>query len=241
VITSYFTVSIKLLSFDLDDTLWPNMVTIHKAEQIVYSWFEIHYPQIAQKNTIQQLVHKRKQLKQKNPQLSHDLSALRYLFFHQLAQEHDLDNKQTESFVEQAFNIYYTARNQVQLYDDVIPVLESLYSKYRLVGVSNGNSDINKTQTGLEQFLEFSWSAAEAGKEKPHPKIFYDVIEKTDLKPHNIIHIGDDPITDIQGAHNANIKAIWLNRDNNPWPKELLPAEYEINNLYQLNDILLHL
>ena len=107
-----------------------------------------------------------------------------------------------------------------------------------MVGISNGNSDINKTQTGLDKLLEFSWSAAQAGKEKPHPKIFNDIMEKTGVNPHNIMHIGDDPLSDIQGAHNAGITSVWLNRDNKVWPQEIKPANYEIHVLYQLNTIL---
>jgi len=234
-------VSIKLLSFDLDDTLWPCLTTIQKAEETVHLWFENYHPHIVEKYSIRQLFNKRNRLKEKNPHLSHDISAVRYLSLHELAQESQFDVKETESFVNQAFDIYYTARNQVQLYDDVLPVLKQLHSNYKMIGVSNGNSDIKKTKTGLEHYFEFSWSAAEAGKEKPHPKIFLDVMEKTQLSPHDIIHIGDDPVTDIQGAHNADIRAIWLNRDNNLWPQGISLPEYEINSLHQLYEILIHL
>lgn len=230
--------SIKLLSFDLDDTLWPCLETIKKAEEFVHLWFENYHPFIVEKYSIQQLFQKRSRLKEQNPHLSHDISAIRYLSLHELAQENQLDAKQTQLFVEQAFDIYFTARNQVQLFDDVLPVLKTLQNSYKMIAVSNGNSDIKKTQTGLDQLFEFSWSAAQAGKEKPHPKMFLDVMEKTGLEPHNIIHIGDDPITDIQGAYNAGIDSIWLNRENKTWPEELKAAKYEINTLYQLNKIL---
>ena len=93
----------------------------------------------------------------------------------------------------------------------------------------------------LDYLFDFSWSAAQAGKEKPHPKIFIDVMEKTALKPHNIIHIGDDPLSDIQGAHNAGIVSIWLNREKQTWPKDITPAKYEIDTLHKLNDILMQL
>ncbi len=230
--------SIKLLSFDLDDTLWPCWVTIMKAEETLHSWFSHNHPLITSKYTIQQLWQKRVVLKQQNSHLAHDISAIRYLSLEQLAAEIKLNNLQTTKFVAQAFDIYYQARNQVQLFDDVLPVLNQLQNDYQMVGVSNGNADINRTTTGLDKIFQFSWSAAQAGKEKPHPKIFYDIMEKTALHPHNIIHIGDDPITDIQGASNAGIRSIWLNRDNTDWPQEISPAEYEINTLHQLMDVL---
>ncbi|MFK5986407.1 MAG: HAD family hydrolase [Pseudomonadota bacterium] len=233
--------SIKLLSFDLDDTLWPCWVTIAKAEEIVHTWFEKNHPSISNQYSKKQLWQKRDLLKQKNLHLAHDISAIRHLSLQQLAIELQLNEQQTKQFVEQAFNIYYTARNQVKLYDDVLPVLNHLKNSYKMIGVSNGNSDINKTDTGLDQLFEFSWSAAQAGKEKPHPKIFYDVMEKTGLQPHNILHIGDDPISDIQGATNAGICSVWLNRDKKSWPENIKPATYEIENLFQLKDILVQL
>jgi putative hydrolase of the HAD superfamily len=230
--------SIKLLSFDLDDTLWPCMVTINKAEETVHQWFIDNYPVIPEKYSIKQLWQQRNLLRDQNPNLAHDISAIRHLSLQQLAKELNLSTSQSQLFINQAFDIYYKARNQVSLFDDIIPVLKPLRHDYQMVGVSNGNSDINQTTTGLDKLFEFSWSAAQAGKEKPHPKIFNDIMEKTGMKPHNIIHIGDDPISDIQGARNAGIRSIWLNRDNKSWPKEIKPAKYEITTLYQLNKVL---
>ncbi len=229
---------IKLLSFDLDDTLWPCMVTINKAEKIVQQWFSDNYPQISEQYSIKELWQQRNVLRDQHPDLAHDISAVRYLSLQVLAKELKLSTQQSQQFIKQAFDIYYKARNKVTLFDDVMPVLHPLSKNYKMVGVSNGNSDINQTSTGLDKIFEFSWSAAQAGKEKPHPKIFYDIMEKTGTNPHNIIHIGDDPLSDIQGAHNAGISSIWLNRVNKTWPKEIKPAKYEINDLYQLNNIL---
>jgi FMN hydrolase / 5-amino-6-(5-phospho-D-ribitylamino)uracil phosphatase len=230
--------SIKLLSFDLDDTLWPCMVTIKKAEEVVHQWFLDNHPQISEQYSIEQLWQQRNVLRDQNPHLAHDISAVRYLSLQVLAQELKLSTQQSQEFIKQAFDIYYQARNQVTLFDDIMPVLQPLSADYKMVGVSNGNSDINRTTTGLDKLFEFSWSAAQAGKEKPHPKIFNDIMEKTGTNPHNIMHIGDDPLSDIQGAHNAGLSSIWLNRDKKTWPKDIKPAKYEINNFYQLNNIL---
>ena len=33
-----------------------------------------------------------------------------------------------------------------------------------------------------------------------------------------MLHIGDDPLTDVVGATRAGMQAVWLNRDAREWP-----------------------
>jgi putative hydrolase of the HAD superfamily len=46
--------------------------------------------------------------------------------------------------------------------------------------------------------------------------------------------VGDTPETDIQGAHRAGLRAVWLNRDHRDWPANLAPPEAVIDELGQL-------
>ncbi|NOQ78575.1 MAG: HAD hydrolase-like protein, partial [Gammaproteobacteria bacterium] len=72
----------------------------------------------------------------------------------------------------------------------------------------------------------------------PHPIVFDSLMDKYNLKPTEIIHIGDDPISDIEGARQSGIRAIWLNRNHIPWPSGLNSPFIEINQLNQLPAIL---
>ena len=45
--------------------------------------------------------------------------------------------------VEEAFDVFIQARNEVELYDDVLPAL-STASRYRLFTASNGNADLGQ-------------------------------------------------------------------------------------------------
>ena len=224
--------TIKLLTFDLDDTLWPCMVTIERTEQRLHQWFSSFHPQITDQYSIKHLRDKRIQLARDHQHISHDLSALRKKSFLELSIEMGYSASKTECFIDNAFQFYISERNKVDLYDDVIPTLTALKPYYRLAAVSNGNADI--IQVGLGQFFEFSWSAALAGKQKPHPIVFESLLERENLTPEQVIHIGDDPLADIQGAQQLGIKAIWLNRHNQPWPKQIKHPFIEINQLKQL-------
>ena len=228
--------AIKLLTFDLDDTLWPCMITILRTEERLHQWFANHHPDIPNQYTIKQLRQKRKELAKKHQHIAHDLTALRKKSFSQLSQEMGYSPQQEQQFIQDAFDFYIVERNKVSLYDDVIPTLERLKTNYRLGAVTNGNADIYRI--GLGHLFEFSWSAADAGQQKPHPIVFNSLLEKQKLKASEVIHIGDDPISDIQGAQQSGIQAIWLNRHHSPWPTVLNPPFIEIDQLNQLPAIL---
>ena len=49
-----------------------------------------------------------------------------------------------------------------------------------------------------------------------------------------IIHVGDDPWFDIEGAHRAGVGSVWINRHGRPWPAEQRPAQAEISSLHEL-------
>lgn len=228
--------TIKLLTFDLDDTLWPCMATIERTEQRLQQWFSIHHPKISAQYTIKHLREKRIQLAREQQHIAHDLTALRKQSFLQLAIEMGYSLPQKEQFIADAFQFYFSERNKVNLYDDVLPTLNTLKADYRLAAVTNGNADI--VQVGLGHLFEFCWSAAHAGQQKPHPMVFTSLLDKHHLKSDEVIHIGDDPITDIQGAQQLGIRAIWLNRSHNPWPEKIKAPFIEINQLKQLPVIL---
>ena len=78
---------IKLLTFDLDDTLWPCMTTILRTEEKLHQWFSDNHPDIPRQYSIAQLRDKRKQLAKEHQHIAHDLTALRKKSFALLSQE----------------------------------------------------------------------------------------------------------------------------------------------------------
>ncbi len=228
--------TIKLLTFDLDDTLWPNMATIQRTEENLYQWFAQRHPEITQQYSLNDLRRKRLKLAEQHWHIAHDLTALRKKSFSELSRELGYSPEQEQQFIQDAFELYARERNKVSLYNDVIPTLKMLKPRYRLGTVSNGNADIYRI--GLGQLFDFSWSAADAGQQKPHPIVFNSLLEREQLNADEIIHIGDDPITDIVGAQQSGIRAVWLNRNHLPWPEALNSPFLEIDQLNQLPALL---
>jgi 2-haloacid dehalogenase/putative hydrolase of the HAD superfamily len=47
---------------------------------------------------------------------------------------------------------------------------------------------------------------------KPRIEMFHKALEKSNLSPEDVIHIGDSLTSDVAGAQSAGIKTVWLNR-----------------------------
>ena len=224
--------SIKVLSFDLDDTLWPCKPTIIRAEKRLFQWLSKHVPVITENYDIYQLRDKRRSLLKQYPQLAHDLTQLRIDSFERLSSEFDLEN----DWVQTAFDVFYEARQQVTLFDDVAPVLDELKQNFQLVSLTNGNADPIKT--GVDRWFDFSLNSATIGKLKSEPDIYQRVQELAQIDAQQMVHIGDDPVNDVSGAKQAGVFAVWLNREQKQWPLDDCRPDAVIYSLHELPGIL---
>jgi len=218
----------KLICFDLDDTLWPCMPTIHRAEQAIYDWMVEYKPAITQSYTIEQLRDKRKSLLQNRPELINDLSAARVMHLQLLAKEFN----DSDDWVTEAFDVFYQARQKVSLFEDVIPVLLDLKQHFTLAALTNGNAHIQ--HTGLSEYFSFQVSASDVLAAKPHPAMFVRAMQQAEVTPQDTLHVGDHPEHDIQGARNAGIDAVWIKRFQQVWDATQQMPKQQFDDLYQL-------
>ena len=223
----------KLICFDLDDTLWPCMPTIHRAEQAIYDWMAEHKPTITQLYSIEQLRDKRKALLHSRPELINDLSAARMVHLQSLAKELN----DSDDWVDEAFEVFYQARQNVSLFEDVIPVLLALKQHFTLVALTNGNAHIK--YTGLAEYFSFQISAADVLAAKPHPAMFIRAMQQAGVAPQDTLHVGDHPEHDIQGARNAGIDAVWIKRFQQVWASGQQAPLQQFDDLYQLKNWLM--
>jgi putative hydrolase of the HAD superfamily len=224
--------SIKVLSFDFDDTLWPCFPTIINAERQLHQWLSVNVPVIAECYDLYQLRDKRRDLLKAHLELAHDMTALRIRSLEELAAEFDLP----DDWIQPAFDVFYAARQQVTLFDDVKPVLDALNQEFIMVSLTNGNA--NPVMTGISHWFDFSLNAAGVGKLKSEPDIYRQVHERAGIQPAQMVHIGDDPLNDIAGAKSAGSAAIWMNRENRIWEQEGLNPDAEISTLHELTALL---
>ena len=48
------------------------------------------------------------------------------------------------------------------------------------------------------------------------------------------LHVGDDPVRDVQAARDLGLPAVWVNRGGTEWPGTLPPPELEVGDLNEL-------
>jgi HAD superfamily hydrolase (TIGR01509 family) len=202
-----------VLSFDLDDTLWPVAPVIAAAESELLSWLRVRYPQTVSGHSIESLRDLRAEVARRYPEHGHDLTFLRHRALKDLfgAAGHE------ESLADDALEVFFAARNRVEFYDDARPSLLRLHSRYRLFALSNGNADLKRC--GIADLFAGHITASAAGFPKPDARIFARLLDLAGVEPQQVLHIGDDPLTDVVGAIRAGMQAVWLNRDAREWPK----------------------
>jgi putative hydrolase of the HAD superfamily len=223
---------LRAICFDLDNTLWDVWPVIRRAEQAMYDFLALRYPRIVAEVTIDAMRAARERVALEHPQMQHDFSFLRK----QSLRDHARLAGYPEALVEEAFEVFIQARNQVDLYDDVLPGLTLLSKCFRLSTASNGNADLVKV--GIAHWFERSVSAREVGALKPDPLIFRKVVEGTDLDLAQVLYVGDDPALDIEGARSAGMPTAWINRNLDPWPEAFAPPDYAVKTVTELAQLL---
>jgi FMN hydrolase / 5-amino-6-(5-phospho-D-ribitylamino)uracil phosphatase len=206
-----------VLSLDLDDTLWPVEPVIHAAEAAMFAWLERHHPQMMNGQDRESLRAMRAKIAAQFPERSHDMTFLR----HRALSEMFAAAGHPRSRADEAFEVFFAARNQVMLYDEVESSLQRLSARYRLFAVSNGNADLRRC--GIAHWFEGHITAISAGAAKPDIRIFSRLLAVAGVEASRVLHIGDDPHLDVMGAAQAGMQAAWLNRDAKSWPAQLPP------------------
>jgi putative hydrolase of the HAD superfamily len=226
--------SIRLVTFDLDDTLWDVAPVMNSAEATLRDWLAVNATQLGAV-PIEHLWAIRSRLMEQDPMLRHRLSELRRrILFHALL---DAGYPQAEAsdLAEAGFQTFLQARHQVALFPEVHPTLEQLANRFILGVLTNGNADVRRL--GLADYFQFALCAEELGVGKPDPHPFQEALKRGGVQPEEGVHIGDHPSDDIAGARRAGMKAIWFNPARKPWDGEEAPSAI-IHNLSELPDVL---
>lgn len=221
---------ITLITLDLDDTLWDAGPVLQRAEDVQYEWIRTHAPRVAAQYSVQDLQAYRRAMAQADPSLRHDFTALRRAALARLLEEHGY----APHLAQEGVDAFVRARSEVTLFPEVDEVLRSLARQYRLVGLTNGNTDL--VRAGVAHYFEFSLAPSDTGTSKPDPRMFEAALTRAGVSAEAAVHVGDEPYYDIEGAHRATVAAVWVNRTGRSWPEEHRPPHEEINNLSLLPD-----
>ena len=138
-----------------------------------------------------------------------------------------------DNFFEIAYE-HFAEAGVWELYPDIRDVLEKLQPRFRLAVISNfdGRLRFVLQHLGISKFLSHIFISSEIGADKPDPEIYRRAARLMNLKPNEILHVGDDPERDWNAAGAAGLSIFrvdrqknsledllrWVGRDSNPEP-----------------------
>lgn len=224
--------NVRAIAFDLDNTLWDVEPVIARAERRLLEWLREHCPRIPERISIEDMRAARERLAREEPERAHDLTYLRT----EALARHARECGYGVEVAERAFQIFFSARNELEPFRDVRPALARLRARYTLATLSNGNADL--ALIGLADLFALSLNARQIGFAKPHPACFERLARDLRLEPRAILYAGDDPCIDVEAARAAGLRTAWINRRRAHWPGELASPDIIVTSCASLADAL---
>lgn len=227
---------IKLICFDLDDTLWSTKQVMMEAEKQAFALLSQRTSIIAEHYDMMSLFQARlkkwKQLTAGKPQLKYQVSQLRRQSLALVLQDHDFKQAEAEQLSDEIFQCFMHWRHKPVYFEHTEETLAQLSEQYQLAAITNGNACSKRL--GLDKYFTLHISAEDLGVGKPEPKPFEHTLKHFNVKAEEALHIGDNPSDDVWGAQQAGLHTIWYNPKNKPWEESEYTASLEVD---QLNKI----
>jgi putative hydrolase of the HAD superfamily len=121
-----------------------------------------------------------------------------------------------DNFFEIAYE-HFAESGSWELYPEVPDVLKQLKPRFQLAVISNfdGRLRFILEHLGISKFFAHIFISSEIGADKPDPEIYRRALKLIDLKPNEVLHVGDDPERDWEAASAAGLSIFRLDRPKN--------------------------
>jgi putative hydrolase of the HAD superfamily len=129
-----------------------------------------------------------------------------------------------DNFFEIAYE-HFAESGVWELYPEVPNILRQLRPRFQLAVISNfdGRLRFILEHLGISKFFAHIFISSEIGADKPDPEIYRRALKLIDLKPNEVLHVGDDPERDWEAASAAGLSIFRLDRPKNSL-RDLLAA-----------------
>ena len=114
------------------------------------------------------------------------------------------------------FQRVWETRQGFAMFPDVVPALRELRERgYALGVVTNYEGGLAQTllDLGIAEFMSFAVTSEEIGVAKPNAPIFEEALKRAGAGADEVVHVGDQPLSDVQGPANVGILPVLLDRD----------------------------
>lgn len=204
---------IKLVSFDLDDTLYneKNFVLGGFSEVCTYLAGKYNTDYYILYREIQNIL----------------LQKGRGEVFNLLCEAYDFDEE-----ISELVNIYRKAKPNLKLYEDSIFVLSELKQKYKLGLITDGLAMVQWNKIKLlkiEQYFDKIIVTDDIGRDfwKPNEFAYSEILRYFNINASEAVYVGDNPNKDFIGAKKVGMKTVRIIRKSGDHIGTRLAAEYE--------------
>ena len=131
-------------------------------------------------------------------------------------------------------------RKKHVVYPDTIPILRELSRNYSLGLLTNGAPDLQRLKiegSGLAGYFDRILISGDIGIGKPDRRIYERILEQLGARADTTLMIGNNLTSDIRGAQDVGLRAVWLNRCSRSRDDRIIP-DWEISSLNELPRIL---
>lgn len=229
------TENITVISFDADGTLFDFAKVMRQSLGHALAELRRSVPGTPDTLTVEAMIAIRNQVGEESRGAGMKLEALRFTAFQQTLHHIGVTDPH-DDMATRLHTTYLKHRfEDVDLFGDVIPILDALQGRFKLGIITNGNSDPERC--GLEGRFQFVILAQDYGVEKPDVKIFEIAVQEAGVSNSHFLHVGDSLENDVLGANQAGMRSVWLNREGKPNDTGIQP-DFEILALTELSAIL---
>ena len=220
--------AIRVVSFDLDDTFWDCAPAIANAEQALYEWHHVNTPRIIEAHDAHSLLQYRTAIRAQYPHLTGCVTEIRLQGLRSLLAEFAYPQEMAEP----AFEVFYRARSEVVIYPQVMELLQDLSNRFKVAAITNGNADLE--HIGIAHLFDKILSANLQLRAKPHVDMFQRCIDYFDVRADQVLHVGDNPVTDVVGGIEAGVQTLWFNQYDAQWPANLPEPHFQAGSIEQI-------
>ncbi|PHM44557.1 flavin mononucleotide phosphatase [Xenorhabdus mauleonii] len=222
------------MTFDLDDTLYDNHPVIDKTEKEVLCFIRQYDSRFSQFER-EDLHLYRQAILEREPDIYHDVTSWRRQSAELMFSHHGFSNEETMRGTDEIMSCFMYWRNQITIPESTHSTLSVLAENIPLVAITNGNAE--PEACGLAPYFKFVLKAGVDGRSKPYPDMYRLAAERLNLPINQILHIGDNLKTDVEGALCSGMQACWINLENKVLmqePEGRLVPHVEISDLASL-------
>ncbi len=227
---------IKAISFDLDDTLYSNSPVMIATETKMVAYFTQHLPNNSQ-NKYDYLfwLPYRDQALKENIELKHDVGELRLQSYYLGIKALGFSSSIALNIAKHALAYFVEQRSNFTVPEPIHHLLAQLKNHWPLIAISNGNVDTKAI--GLADYFDAIFHAGNGLKQKPDFDMFNRACQQFNLKPQQLLHVGDCGLNDVLGAIRFGCQTAWISTYNVGEPIQLLP-NIELTDVTELHRLI---